>query len=46
MTNMWERGTQRQYLAAAIAVACPSNDHRKPFSQQEQDLLSGVGSPP
>ncbi|MEV6877837.1 hypothetical protein [Amycolatopsis sp. NPDC051128] len=46
MTNMWERGTQRQYLAAAIAVACSSSDHRKLFSWQEQDLLSGAGSPP
>jgi hypothetical protein len=46
VTNMRERGTQRQYLAVAIAVACPSNDRRKPVSWQEQDLLSGAGSPP
>ncbi|WP_284741766.1 hypothetical protein [Amycolatopsis sp. RTGN1] len=46
MTNVRERGAQCQYLAAAIAVVCPSNDHRKPFSLQEQDLLSGAGSPP
>jgi hypothetical protein len=46
MTNMRERGTQRRYPVAAIAVVCPSNDHRKPFSWQEQDLLSGTGSPP
>ena len=46
MTNTWERGTQRQYLVAAIAVACPSNDHRKPRSWHEQDLLSSVGSSP
>jgi hypothetical protein len=46
MTNMWERGTQRQYLVAAIAVVCSSNDHRKPFSWHEQDLLNSAGSPP
>jgi hypothetical protein len=46
MTNMRERGTQGQYLAAAFAVVCSSNDHGKPVSWQEQELLSSAGSPP
>jgi hypothetical protein len=45
MTNMRYRGTQRQYLAAAFA-GIPSDDHGKPLSWQEQEILSGEGSPP
>lgn len=46
MTNMRERGTQCQYTVAAITVVGPSNDHRKPFSWQEQELLGCAGSSP
>ncbi len=45
MTSMRERGTQRRYPAAAFAVVCPSNDHGKAASWQEQEFLSSAGSP-
>ncbi|WP_219152254.1 hypothetical protein [Amycolatopsis sp. TNS106] len=47
MMTMRERGARRQYLAAAFAVVCSSNDdHQKPLSWQEESLLGGAGSPP
>jgi hypothetical protein len=46
MTNTRERGTHCQYIVAAIAVVGPSNDHRKPFSWQVQELLGCADSSP
>jgi hypothetical protein len=46
MTNMRERGTQRQYLAAAIIAVCSSKDQGKPSSWTEQASEGGTGSPP
>jgi hypothetical protein len=46
MTTMRERGTQRRYLATAIAVVCSLKDDRKFFSWNEPVSESGTGSAP
>jgi hypothetical protein len=46
MTNMRERGTQRQYLATAISAVCLSNDVLKRLSWTEHASEGGTGSPP
>ena len=46
MTGMWQRGAQRQPLAAMRAAACPLNGQRKADFWQKNGLLGYAGSPP
>jgi hypothetical protein len=46
MTNIRKRESQRHCFGAAIAAACPSDDHNLDRWQEQRQSQRGTGSPP